>query len=403
MGRGSVFSGETGFPALTPGARGGTITPMTPKERMLAAMARKKPDRVPVMCQMSIGHMLVQTRTPPPELWFDRHVYAGVLLDLRARYAFDGILISLHGHSSDWGRRVLHWTRGPLEDILDWRDGGRTVFPHDDLPRPVPAGESRPASIACFDPDELPERLDYIPVSQGLRFPIDPDHPYDILDDVLEKSGGRFSVHGEVTSPLDYFLDLFGFSGGFLALAEEPDRSKEVLGRLTDGVVRIAAEQAARGVDAIKISSPFAGAGFISPRHYREFVLPFERRVAAALRGTGAFAYTHTCGAIGDRLEMIGETGVDGIECLDPPPLGNVELEDALERLGGRLFIKGNIDPVHTLLFGTPEAIAADARRRLTAGAARGGYILSTACSIAPHTPPAHVEMLSPLADGFAG
>jgi hypothetical protein len=365
---------------------------------MRAAMARERPGRVPVMCQMSIGHMLLRTGTPPPELWFDRGAFAEALLDLRARYAFDGLLVSLHGHAPDWGRRVLRWTRGREEDVVDWRDGGRTVFPHDDLPRPVPSEASVPPAISAFDPDLLPERLDYIPVSPGLHFAIDPEHPYDILDDIVKKAGSFYSVHGEVTSPFDYFLDLFGFSGGFLALAEEPGRSRAVLERLAGGVARIAAEQAARGVDAIKISSPFAGAGFISPGHYRDFVLPYERRVAAAARGMGVFAYTHTCGAIGDRLEMIGETGVDGIECLDPPPLGNVELEDALRRLPG-LFVKGNIDPVNTLLFGSPGAIEADARRRLAAGAGRGGYILSTACSIAPHTPPEHVERLAALAD----
>ena len=364
-------------------------------------MARQRPDRVPVMCQMSIGHMLLRTGTPPPELWFDRGAFAAALLDLRARYAFDGILVSLHGHAPDWGRRVLRWTRGETEDVVDWRDGGRTVFPHDDLPRPMPSDAPAPPALAAFDPDRMPDRLDYIPVSPGLRFAIDPEHPYDVLDDILERAGGRFSVHGEVTSPFDYFLDLFGFSGGFLALAEDPDRARAVLERLADGVSRIAAEQAARGADAIKISSPFAGAGFISPGHYRDFVRPYERRVAAAARGAGVFAYTHTCGAIGDRLEMIAEAGVDGIECLDPPPLGNVELEDALRRLPG-LFVKGNIDPVNTLLFGSPETIEADARRRLAAGAARGGYILSTACSIAPHTPPEHVEMLAGLAEETA-
>ena len=39
--------------------------------------------------------------------------------------------------------------------------------------------------------------------------------------------------------------------------------------------------------------------------------------------------YTHTCGAIGDRLDLLVECGVSGIECLDPPPLGNVDLSEA--------------------------------------------------------------------------
>jgi hypothetical protein len=364
-------------------------------------MAGERTGRVPVMCQMSVGHLLVRTGASPAELWFDRGRFVDALLTMRERYAFDGVLVSLHGHPADWSRRVLRWRRGEGEDIIDWRGGGRTFFPHDDLPRPGPEHEFRPPEIVDFDPDRLPERISYIPVSPGLRFSIDPDRPYGALEDVLAGCGGRFSVHGEVTSPFDYFLDLFGFVGGFLALADEPERSRAILERLSGGVARIAAEQAALGIDAVKISSPYAGAGFISPRHYRDFVLPGERRVAAAVHEAGALAYTHTCGAIGDRLEMMADSGVDGLECLDPPPLGDVELEDALGRLRG-LFIKGNIDPVNTLLFGTPEQVSTDVRRRLAAGGARGGYILSTACSIAPHTPPDRIELLAALAEECA-
>jgi len=138
------------------------------------------------------------------------------------------------------------------------------------------------------------------------------------------------------------------------------------------------------GVDAIKVSSPFAGAGFISPEFYREFVLPFEGEIARAVRARGIHIYTHTCGAISDRLEIMCDAGVSGIECLDPPPLGNVELEDAKRRMRGRGFIKGNVDSVNTLLRGSTEAILEDARRRIQIGKEGGGFIFSTACSVAP-------------------
>ncbi len=139
------------------------------------------------------------------------------------------------------------------------------------------------------------------------------------------------------------------------------------------------------GIDAIKVSSPFAGAGFISPKFYRDFVLPFESEIAVAVRSKGLHIYTHTCGAISDRLELMFDAGVSGIECLDPPPLGNVELEDAKKRTRGRGFIKGNIDSVNTLLLGTKESIRQDVRRRIVVGKEGGGFILSTACSVAPH------------------
>jgi hypothetical protein len=95
-----------------------------------------------------------------------------------------------------------------------------------------------------------------------------------------------------------------------------------------------------------------------------------------------------------DRLEFIIDAGFDGIECLDPPPLGKVELGDVVRRIGGRAFIKGNIDPISVLLNGTPDQIRADIQQRLAIGKPAGGFILSTACTIAPSTPAAHVALL---------
>jgi uroporphyrinogen decarboxylase len=247
--------------------------------------------------------------------------------------------------------------------------------------------------FASFDPDSLPDRVAYIPVSQGLRFNLDPGHLFDVFTIVREAAGATYSIHGEVTSPLDYFLDLFGFEQAFLGFLEDRERALAVLSRFTDGIIPLAIGMVGEGVDAVKISSPFAGAGFLSPEFYRTFVLPFEGRIARAVRAAGAHAYLHTCGDIHDRLELMAGSGASGIECLDPPPLGRTDLGEAKKRVGARIFIKGNVDPVHTLLEGDVEHVRRDARGRLAAGGP-GGYILSTACSIAPRTPPESVRAL---------
>ena len=53
------------------------------------------------------------------------------------------------------------------------------------------------------------------------------------------------------------------------------------------------------------------------------------------------------------------------------------DLADAKRRIGKRLFIKGNIDPVNTLLKRTRAEVREDALRRLAIGSRGGGYILS--------------------------
>ncbi len=97
----------------------------------------------------------------------------------------------------------------------------------------------------------------------------------------------------------------------------------------------------------------------------------------------------------------MAEAGISGLECLDPPPLGRVELADAKRRVGQRLFIKGNIDPVNVLLRGDVGGVRDAARRTLEDGMPGGGYILSTACAVAPRTPPENVAALREVAEAF--
>jgi hypothetical protein len=370
---------------------------MTSRERMQAAMSLGTPDRVPVMCQCSIGHMLLQLEVSPADFWCDAEIYVDGLFRIRELYDFDGILVSLHGHDPSWRARIASRRTTPAGEEIGWGDGSRTLFPRDELPRHFPGDRTPPSPPPRPGDEHLPP--DYIPVSQGLRFMIDAGHRFDALTRSVQRSAGRYSVHGEITSPFDYVLDSGGHQAVLLALLDDPPSVHRALDQFTRRLVALARAMCRTGVDAIKISSPYAGAGFISPACYREFILPYERRIAETIRGEGVRSYLHTCGAIGDRIDMMIGTGVDGIECLDPPPLGNVDLEEALRATSGRCFIKGNVDSINTLLRGDPDEIRADVCARLRAAKGTGGFILSTACSIAPHVPQEHVKLLRELVE----
>jgi uroporphyrinogen decarboxylase len=96
------------------------------------------------------------------------------------------------------------------------------------------------------------------------------------------------------------------------------------------------------------------------------------------------------------------QCGVSGIECLDPPPLGNVDLADAVERCNGKIFIKGNMDPVNTLLRGNTEKVKHDVSEILeTAGHSMSGFILSSACSVAPPAPPDNIKRAVEICRNF--
>ena len=142
--------------------------------------------------------------------------------------------------------------------------------------------------------------------------------------------------------------------------------------------------------------------GFISSEQYEEFVLPYEKRIIGAIRKKGKHAYIHTCGSIKDRLELMNQSNTSGLECLDPHPIGNVDLSDAFERIGSDLFIKGNIDSVNSLLYADIEKARNDVRQVIETGKTKGkGFILSTACSIAPMVSTERLLMLSQMVEKY--
>jgi hypothetical protein len=384
---------------------------MTGRERMRVAMRLGTPDRVPAMCQLALGHYFLHGGGDPLEIWYSSEGFGEALIRLQRRYGFDGILVNLPGRPADWRRHVQTIEPHRGGRLIRWANGWSTIVPPDDLPWVCREDGAR--FRPRFD-DIDPERLFYVephgvlgvrhPYAPGFDAepaPSFPGYQHDTIAHVRERAKD-VSVHGEVFSPFSQLFELADHSSVLTALLRDPARVHACLDRLTAGAATLALGQAAAGADAVLISSAFAGAGFISPAHYREFVLPCERRIVEAVRARFDIpVYTHTCGAIGDRLELMMEAGTNGIDTLDPPPLGTVELADARRRTAGRVFLKGNVDPVNVMLRGTRDDVRAAARTCLAAAGEGGGYILSTACAVPPATPPENILALREAVEGW--
>jgi uroporphyrinogen decarboxylase len=340
---------------------------MIPRERIRAALNNQLPDQIPLMCQFSFGFMNRQLKNSgitPMEFWLDADKYG------------EGTEVATFDDR----------TEKYVDDDLPVGD----YFAHSEK------------DIFTADPSDIPSELNFINASKNCYSYIDTADPYRVFRVFEKELKGEYSIHAEVSSPLDYLLDYLNYENALMAMAIDPEKVKKILERFTAGVVKMAEGLAENcDIDAIKISSPFAGSDFISPEYYREYELPYLKSVSDAIKDKGKYSYVHTCGHINDRLEIMKEAGLSGIECLDPPPIGDVELDDAFKRIGDNMFIKGNIDSVNTLLNGTVEQIRTDVKSRIETGAVHRGFILSTACSIAPRVPRERIVMLSELIKEF--
>ena len=391
---------------------------MTSKERMAAAMNHMTTDRVPVMCQLSIGHYFLNCKYQPSRIWFDSEIFAMAIIEQQKKYKFDGVLINLPGRPNDWEKYLASEEKEGSSEKLIWKNGYETIVPNDDnahtflpgrIPLPRAAFETTdPEDISTFiNPGyiwstyHMPDRWEFNP-GADLTDPSSYPSSFTNALKAVKKLAGDISIHAEVFSPFTHFLELFGYQEALTGLMIYPDICKKLLEYFTKiALAEVNVYAAEGGIDAILVSSAFAGAGFISRDDYRQFVMPYEDVVFKEIKAHNLFSYVHTCGAIGDRLDLMAQTSVDGIDTLDPPPLGTVHLNEAKDKYGKRFFLKGNLDSINELLNADDNTFKEAVIGRIKTGKPGSGYILSTACSVSPYVKPERLKRLVELSEMY--
>lgn len=390
---------------------------MNSRERVQAAMEHRSVDRVPVMCQLALGHYFLNSEHKPSDIWFDSETFATVLVEFQQRYGFDGILVNLPGRPSPWRDFLKSYESTEEGERLTWKTGLATVVPVDDNPRTY-VDNTRPLLRADYhkvnpaDPGtyripgyvwntwHAPDLWD-IGMDTDLSNPADYPDWFTASLRTARAWRPEISVHAEVFSPFTHLMELFGYEQALMALIDVPSKCHELLSVFASHVIAQLKCYAACEPDAVNVSSAFAGAGFISRDMYLKFVVPYEQRVVQIVHEYKLPIYVHTCGAIGDRLDLISESGYDGIDTLDPPPLGTVDLTKAKKKFGERFFFKGNLDAVNEMLNADDALFEKAVRERLEIGKSGSGYILSSACSVAPHVKPKRLKAMVSLVEKY--
>jgi uroporphyrinogen decarboxylase len=149
--------------------------------------------------------------------------------------------------------------------------------------------------------------------------------------------------------------------------------------RNTENVLRETERLASTGlVDGVCMCSDycFNTNPFFSRDMFAEFIAPYLRQSIEACHAMGLLCIKHTDGNIMPIIDLMIECGPDALHSLDPQ--GGVDLAEVNRLWGDRIALCGNVNCA-LLQTGTPEQCAADVRRSLRDGMARGrGYIFCT-------------------------
>jgi uroporphyrinogen decarboxylase len=207
---------------------------------------------------------------------------------------------------------------------------------------------------------------------------------------------------------LDGRVPLIGFSGSPFTLAcymiegggsddfrlvksmlyARPDLLHRILAVNARAVSAYLNAQIAAGAQAVMIFDTWGGS--LSDAAYREFSLAYAREALAGVtrevNGQVVPRILFTKGG-GLWLEAMADAGADALGIDWQTNLG-----DARRRVGDRVSLQGNMDPM--ALFGTPQSIEAEAARILASYGAGPGHVFNLGHGVSQFTPPEHVGAL---------
>ncbi len=110
---------------------------------------------------------------------------------------------------------------------------------------------------------------------------------------------------------------------------------------------------------------------------FEEFVFRYDKVVNDTIHRYGGRLRAHCHGNCMDFLERMSEMGIDAIEPLEAPPMGDVDLAEAKRRVGDRMLLSGDIPSLRFLTM-TREEVRQSVKEAIRQGAPGGGFTLRT-------------------------
>lgn len=189
-----------------------------------------------------------------------------------------------------------------------------------------------------------------------------------------DRYGDRAAIVGKVMGPWTLAYHLNGVQPFLEDTILNPDRVRRFLKVLSEVTLLFGRAQMRAGADVLVVADHATG-DLVSPRTYRDFLLPVHQEITVAL---ACPTILHICGDTTNRLEYISVAGFDAFH-FD----SKVNAREALRIVNGRISLAGNVNNPETLLRGTPDQVKVEVRELLEAGV----QIVGPECAVPLTTP----------------
>lgn len=205
----------------------------------------------------------------------------------------------------------------------------------------------------------------------------------------------QYPVQGGGSEPFLIYADLRGREQAYMDLVLQPELVHYCLDKLFDfayqNTQRIY-EQLPGRIDFSYVAEDFGGQESLlfSPAVIREFFIPRMKRMMDLAHSAGARVFFHSDGAIRKIIPDMIEAGIDVLNPIQwrSPGMERAELK---RDFGSQVVLHGGMDNQYTLPFGTVQEVEAEVLENLELLGAGGGYVLAPCHNIQAVSPPENI------------
>ena len=380
--------------------------PMTPRERVMAAINHEEPDRVP----LTIGVNNATGIKMKPYRGIKR--IAGI--EAPDNYIYDWPELGTAAIDEQTMRRLHSDVRGVLDlepatvrerngmrephsDYIDsWGSGQTEIVPGDWFPGIHPlADASTIEDLGQYGgwPDMTdPSRIAHVK-AEAQR----------LADD------NEFAIVATpwLLFPFERAHAMQGMETFLLNMAMNPDFARALLEKIADYCKQLMGrflEELGDNVDIIKIGDDLGTQSslMISPKMYRDMLKPVHADFISFIKArTSAKVLFHSCG---DVAPLIGDFIDIGVDILNPIQTSTGSISDlpALKkRFGRNIVFCGGIDSHRILPFGSTGEVREEVRRVMKILGPGGGYLLGPVHTVMNDVPPENVLAMVDAVEAF--
>lgn len=320
---------------------------MNSRDRVFTALERKTPDRVP-MLEWSIDSKVIEAISP-----------GCAYFDFLDQIGLDGVALgyghTLSGHAGD--------ARVGQKFKDKW--GVTRIYTGEAISYPVEGIIKTQEDLKSYRPP-------------------DPDAPdvLGVFPELVQRFKGKRAIVWENRDALSNPRYLRGTENLFLDYALNPKFVHEITEMALAYEIAVVKKAIKAGAEIVMLGDDYAynNGPLMSPNHFKEFVFSGLKKIVTTIHEMGAYCIKHTDGNILPILDMIIESGIDGINPIDP--VAGMDIQKIKKGYGDRVCIVGNIDCSHLLTWGTPEQVIQAVKACILKASPGGGHILSSSNSI---------------------